>query len=1426
MNWTKFQTYGMSPDKAFEVLCNQLFENWSKEEYKSDIASFRVVNGAGGDGGVESYAVLKDGSIVGLQAKWFPTSMSGSQINQIKNSIKTAKKVRSEITRYIVCVPRDLASKTAQSENPEDARWDSMVASVGADYPDLTVELWNETRLVTELQKTSSSGIFKFWFENAEVSDENVRYAFEKAKSSWLTTKYVPDLNAFGNIAQTVSLLLGDIGQREKQVKTFRKINELCEKYHSAAEAFLAVCGDRPEITDILTETAGKISAVASECLKITAWYSDETPLDGEIDLSAFNVDFDSIADSINRSRDSTLHHFHASDVTKVLRKLGEYDIYALVKDFERSHHKKSLLFLGTPGTGKTHGISALTEKFLTEGLHIPLLIQARNIPASSTWKDIVSNYLGLSSSWNEDEIWQALISLANRRIVQDPLLSSETKVSPKVIIFVDGLDESSTHERWVDRIRETTAITSNYPQIRFCFTARPTAFKGRIDYAKVERLSNTGDVSTHMLFDGYMRAYNISTQNTGWLKYSLNTPLALKLFCELHQGQAVNLSSRTEVSMTSLWRKKIEKIESEYCEKNSRPPKSQYVLRAIVFLSKQFVGTERLEHPSLVDELAAELKIATEYAESLVNYLEEYGVLSCYCEHGTGLAPDTYFYYPGIQGYFDYASALHIIAQYEHPRDIDFNECKAIQTNTLNSLAIISIQNHGYLLTRNQTINAVLDGWSRQELQFLALLHADHSTAAQFKARTLEIMSENADGLITIVNQLVLPLSRDCEHPLGVMLLDEFLNGFEKPAQRDILWSVLGYLRNSAGKRWYQSETFELEGENYLLDSEDTHNGCPIIYAWALSSVNNSLRKLYRNRLMEWARLVPEEFYRLFLKFSSVNDPQIKSDLFSILMCLMYDGANPALVKNASDWILENILHPDRIDSNRDISVRYYSIAIIKRAIIMGILNEQTVAEYMPPYTVTGNNIALNKDALSGTRMGGYSAIDYDLSRYVLVDHIESDFNSYPQRESRQFEKLVDAVIAEQPEYTGMTVEKFIISAAYAYIVEMGWNEQEFYNFDDDESGNGIVGGVDCSILGTYTPATHGSQSSVMSVCEKYVWKARDIINGFLCDRLLFGDGNIAITDYGLLDDFIIPVQESRIIDPNNIPDDRPWHIPEPEKVVLDDAPATAKDVIANVLEAPVLDWEKWIFFENIGGAYKVGTKDLVALDMYSCFYGSAGVETCLFMNAILVNQDDVPELIKAITKKSNEDNSITNPTDWYGGIHASCYVTPKEVCWFSWKARYDASNTEDFPQFHLKSAVDNCCYHSPEYGDVNFYLPSAPIRDILGIVDSDGYLFFDNSRRVIAEHSIAGEKWRTYQNYVVVDRSALFEKIRHTNQTLVWIMRERRIRTGNAQEKFGEFGADRIKSYVGYLDGGEFEMKEIHSEVWSCEPKKKHLC
>ena len=1416
MNWTRFQTYGMASDKAFETLCNQLFTNWVKDKYSSEIISAKVVNGAGGDGGVESYATLKNGAVIGLQAKWFQTSMGSSQFNQIKNSITTAMKVRPEITRYIVCVPRDLTSKTAKSDNSESAKWDSMLEAVHKDYPALTVDLWDDTYITTEMQKASSAGIHKYWFDNAEISDENIRYAFDKAKESWLSTKYVPDLNVYGSIEKTISLSLGDLSQREKKANIFFKIGKLCEDYYIAADAYLTVCSDNAELVELINQTTECVKYIHDVCKKIAAWYIEETPFDGDIDEVNPYMNFDGAVEGINSYRDSTKHYFHASDVTKILRKLAAFNFDALIDNFKDSCNQESLLILGAPGTGKTHGISAISEKLFADGVHVPLIIPARDIPNTHTWKDIISDYLGLSSTWDEDEIWQALTAHTNRKKFLEPLSTSAVKRTPKVIIFIDGLDESSTHMRWVERIRETGIINKKYPQIRFCFTSRPTVFEREVDYARVIRLNETGDVPTHMLFDHYMCAYNIKARHTGWLKYSLTSPLALKLFCELNENQTISLSSRTEVSMTELWRKKVEKIDREFCEKVGCRPQNQYILKTFAHLAERFIKSSCIEHSTLVAELASSLSTSVENAEEIVTHLDNYGVLHCYCEHGTGISPDKYYYYPGIQGYFDYASAITLLDRYEKPENIDFSEHETMPTNTLNSLAIISIQKYGYLLTRNSSINSVISEWAIHELQFFALLHTDYATAEQFKARSLEIMSECAEGLIKITNHLVLPLARDCEHPLGVKLLDEFLGSFEKPAQRDILWSIPGYLNKSEGKRWDQDGSCEIEDAAYLLESDDTYNGLPVVYAWVLSSVNNNYRKLCRGRLMDWAQKVPEEFYKLFLKFSAVNDPQIISDLFSILMCLVYEGADNKLVKDVSGWILENILHPEKIDNHRDISIRYYCIAIVKRAEMLGILTSADLVHYLPPYTATNNHITLNKDALSGTRMGGYSAINYDLARYVLVDHIENDFHTYPLRSTMQFENLIGKIVEEQPDYEGMTVEQFIISAAYAYILEMGWNERDFYNFDKDESGNGIIGGVDCSIRGTHTPKTHGSQSTYMTVCEKYVWQARNYISGFLCDRLLYGDDKLQITDYGLLDNFVIPVQEYRIIDPDNIPDDRPWHVPEREIVVLEGTPSCADDVIESVRTAPVIDWSKWIFFENTERKYQVDSNELVALNTYSCFYGTAGVETCLFINAILLDQDNVPGFVEAMESECDEHSRHNNPTDWYGVTDSACYVTPKEVCWFSWKTHYESSNADDFPQFKINSAVDECCYNYSEYGDVYFNMPSASLRSILGITDSDGYLFYDKNRKVIAEHSLAGEKWGTYQNYVILDRSLCLEKLKEVGKSLVWIMMEIRRESGNAQEKFGKFGAERIKNYIGYFDGGEFVVKEIKSEFF----------
>lgn len=416
MNWNRLQTYGLSSEKSFEMLCNQLFESWCKETYLDKLFSFVVVNGAGGDGGVESYAVLSDSSIVGLQAKWFLTSMESAQIVQIRNSLRTAKNNRPKIKKYIVCIPRDLASKTGRGDNTESNRWENLVASMKAEFPDVSIDLWNDTRITSELQKVNAAGIHKFWFEKSEIDRERFSYVFEKAKVSWLSAKYVPDLDITGLITKALKRFVGDYDYREPLIKQFSTIADLCKKFELAASNLISVYSSTsPEISSILSEPIEKFKGVESACTEIHNWLSNEFAKRPVYEESSFFIPVDSIIKKLQDSKLSFSYHFHLYEVTKALNKLSEIDYVELLDSLKQQLNNQCVLFLGNPGTGKTHGVSSFVEYLLKQQYHLPIIIQARSIPDNYTWKDIITTTLGLSASWNEDELWQALNSAANR---------------------------------------------------------------------------------------------------------------------------------------------------------------------------------------------------------------------------------------------------------------------------------------------------------------------------------------------------------------------------------------------------------------------------------------------------------------------------------------------------------------------------------------------------------------------------------------------------------------------------------------------------------------------------------------------------------------------------------------------------------------------------------------------------------------------------------------------------------------------------------------------------------------------------------------------------------------------------------------------------------------------------------------------------
>lgn len=123
--------------------------------------------------------------------------------------------------------------------------------------------------------------------------------------------------------------------------------------------------------------------------------------------------------------------------------------------------------------------------------------------------------------------------------------------------------------------------------------------------------------------------------------------------------------------------------------------------------------------------------------------------------------------------------------------------------------------------------------------------------------------MNYSVDEFREIFERIILPVSSVPNHPLGSVLLDDFLRNFEKPAQRDIWWSIPTYLRDNFDAEW-RSYT-EIDTTSILLSNEENYLGLPLILVWRLSSVDNDVRRECRFKLTEWGINNQEQFFLSF---------------------------------------------------------------------------------------------------------------------------------------------------------------------------------------------------------------------------------------------------------------------------------------------------------------------------------------------------------------------------------------------------------------------------------------------------------------------------------------------------------------------------------------------------------------------------------
>ena len=1396
MEWSNFNTHGESANHAFEVMCNILFKAWCKSEYKESLKFFSFVNGSGGDGGVEAYAVLKSGDIIGVQSKWFPTRIEETQFKQIRKSFYTAVKVRPKIQKYIVCIPRNLTSdKNVKggkvAKNTEECQWLELVESFKETNPTVTVELWDETTILEKMLMPEATGCYKYWFENTDIFDTEIIEAYTKAINGWAKPKYIPDLYSAGFIHDKLEHFAGSYSSiSEKHNKVKKTITSLQALKQSYKELLMLEFPDKEQIlvnkinTDIAIldewiERFENMESVIAEGVEL-----EEQFLNERLRLNC----------SITELKECSLYfhnYFHFDAVFRTLRGI-EKDTFACCQ-FLISDSDNRLILLGNQGTGKTAGIVSEIDRMLQGHTHLPILVRAKEFATGDNWLSILLKTLELPATWSIRELLKAM---ENAALLRNKSARNELQVNiqPKCLICVDGIDEAANWQFWQERIDEAKIYESDFPNIRFVFLSRPYVFP---DYYKTDyrlcfhMLPSFGDVPVSSLFNDYMDYYEIDLCGNMWIKGMLKTPMALKLFCDIYRGMRIESLPKNSVVITKLFEKKIKCIEDEYRRLGKERCSQSMVLAVLITVATLLVEKKELSYEEIYAACKEPIK---SHLEDLLCFVEKEGfIYSKQTQKDPFSMPETIYSW-GMQPAFEYLIARKLYDAIKEGKAIEHE----YGTGIYQMLALIMLEEDHKLIFDYPQLN--LDKHIIFDLVCYSLANATASIAGEHYDYVKRLMKYSVAEFREIFYRIIIPSSNVLGHPLGSPLLDEFLRDFDKPAKRDIWWSIPAYLHDNYDADWrcYQ----DIDTTDLTLTNGEHPLGLPLIIAWNLSSVDNEIRYACRLKLTEWGINNSEQFYELFVYCADINDEQIIEDIFSIAYGIALDrSVLREYLEKMSAWLMDNVFSEEGLAKYENVAVRYYSIGIVKRAISKELCDKRFESAILPPYQYKAKIMHAAEEAFDAKRMSGYGPIDYDFSRYVLCDCLDRFFRTDYERQEYSIEatQFIEEY-GQAYDIEGVEPDGIIISTVYQYLLDQGWDKKTFFELEDKHNI-----GVDVAIRRTFHPATHGSQTKIMSVSEKYIWCARHRLEAVLANRIMsqdFGEDASYISDYLQLENFTNTHQD--YINTKQTLDEETWM--HTEQMVLPKKNGfSIENIEVWMTDESVPDFSVWLGEqdgERIFYAYTNLTNEL------------EGLEETIWISSGAVNESDFDSFVEALNVYSDGRNVLVNVAEFHAYQDCRCYCTPQEACTVQSDREVEGSIYigEDCNPVEVYKLVTESTTSHAEDTERTFYLPSKLTRELVGVDYGDGYQYLNEGGDVIARCISAGENWKNQQKCLLLNSEILDKAISDNKYAIFWLLRVQRGPTHRAYELFRDkimFNIDR--SFLVWYNGEEYKWEEL---------------
>ena len=968
-------------------------------------------------------------------------------------------------------------------------------------------------------------------------------------------------------------------------------------------------------------------------------------------------------------------HYFHFASAIEVLKSI-EIDFFMCGQRLKDTIDNW-MVFLGDQGTGKTAGILAETSVMLQQKTHLPILVHAKDFSVGDTWLSILLKTLGMSSKWDERELFRALENAALLRKRREENNKGIT-IQPKCLICVDGLDEATSWDFWQERMNEVKVYEKDFSGITV-------------------------------------------------------------LVCV-----ATMLADKKEILYEDIYNQCKEPVKS--------------------------------------------------HLEEILKFVEEEGFVSSRLKQQDEFSECETVYSWGMQPAFDYLMARKIFNAVKESKEVEIH-----YTNGIYQMLSLVLLEEGNLISEYSNIK--LDKDTIFDLNCYALNNTSIEVAEKYQDDVKQWMNQSVNNFRMIFNKVILPSSDNCQHPLGSKILDEFLRGFEKPAQRDIWWSIPAGLQNELETAW--GTYIEIDTNSVKLISDEEYWGRPMILAWNLSCVDNRIRYECRQKLIEWGINNPDEFLKLLIYCADINDEQIIEDLFSIAYGIaLGKNVKDEYLKTLSIWIMKNVFSSIGLVTYENIVVRYYCRGIVKRAIDKDLYKKEAESQIMPPYQYQMEIMPACQVAFKAEKMSGYGPINYDFSRYVLCDELNKFFE-IDHKTQEYFRETQEFIEEYRKKYNLETLkwDGLLVSVVYQYLIEHGWEQKLFGEYRNKRNI-----GVDIAIKQHFYQATHGRQSSVMAIAEKYVWRAKHRVEVILANKIPIQEDNesrMYVKDYAVLDSFVNTYQD--YIGAKKREQKSSW-LNTDQMVCCDVEEYSVESIEAWMKQGDVPDFSKWI--EN--------NDEMLIYGSTSLENEQRGIDESVWISSGIVKREKLEQFIKALNIYSEGRQELFDVTGFHAHQAGGYYCTPQEACTVRKDKEVESNifiETDD-NVIKVDKMVDSCNVEDVEETEKSFYLPSRMIRTLTGITYGDGYEYSNSRGEIIGRYADIKEGWRNYQEYLLMKSEILRSALEKNQYEIFWLFEVFRSPSYKAYERFDNgIMHDTDRNFVVWMKEGEYKFMELQS-------------